>query len=324
MLYKTEVDTSMAASYEHVSSLFPATQMLLESNFAEQLQAWVAQCHEQQDYVMFAVDDVLFCDHLDLSKVMEIMEMDPTIYCFHAKLHPAISYCHPAKKSSVVPRTFQRVIGTRLLLYDRSGCTLDWNYPWDLCCTTYRSKDVYACLEQLSKEGKGGEREGIGLTHPNLLESEGARLMSRDEQQQQQQQQQQLLQGATKCCCPDSCVMVVVTINRVQSIFQNPVYSLSDGGKEKEKEMETEGTDERKGMEGAEGAEGTEGTEENLEEKGDVDAIETMFVANREIELDDNQYHQETFNSVHVGNWYVRSSDGREENDVNTICHLPT
>ena len=156
----------MAASYEHVSSLFPATQMLLESNFAEQLQAWVAQCHEQQDYVMFAVDDVLFCDHLDLSKVMEIMEMDPTIYCFHAKLHPAVSYCHPAKKNSVVPRTFQRVIGTRLLLYDRSGCTLDWNYPWDLCCTTYRSKDVYACLEQLSKEGKGGEREGIGLTHP--------------------------------------------------------------------------------------------------------------------------------------------------------------
>ena len=156
VLYKVDDkdDSTMASSYEYVGTLFPQVHMLRETNFATQLQEFVAAT--QQDYLMFAVDDILFYNHIELSEPIRALKSSSDIFAFHTKLHPNVSYCHPADQDSIVPRTFQRIVGTSVLVYDRthSGCTMDWNYPWDLCCTMYRLEDVRRVLLALKEEGK--------------------------------------------------------------------------------------------------------------------------------------------------------------------------
>ena len=273
----------MALSYSYIDQLFPHVTLIREHNFAQQLEQSVMQAHAQHEAIMFAVDDVLFFRHVELSTVLCTLRHEPNIYAFHSKLHPNISYCHPATQSSAAPRTFQRVRGTQLLIYDRrtSGCTMDWNYPWDLCCSLYRSMDVVQMLAAMKDQDGtgGGNGDGKGLTHPNLLEVEGARLLSSSSTESTR-----LLHGATQCCCFDFCSMVVVTINRVQSIYTNPIYNREEN-------------------------------EDNEKDKcscGDVALIEQQFVSNRLMQLSDKHYQRGTYDSVHVGDWVLEPEPSQE------------
>ena len=253
VLYKTAPNSSMACSYNYIRDMFPTVNMMLEKNFTQQLETFVQTSHAQNNSIMFAVDDVFFFNRIELSTVLHAFRSDPTIYAFHSKLHPNISYCHPADKQSIPPRTFQRVVGTDVLVYDRlhSGCTSDWNYPWDLCCTMYRSIDVVTMLAAMKKTKRGM----LGLTHPNLFESEGARLMSSSSPESST-----LMHGATKCCCLNSIAMVVVTINRVQSIYTNPIYTNNRDSEKKDSEQ------------------------------GDVEFIEECFSQDRQMKLNERYY----------------------------------
>ena len=160
-------------------------------------------------------------------------------------------------------------------------------------------------------EGNGNEK-GKGLTHPNLLEAEGARLLSPSFGQSQS-----LLRSSTKCCCLASPCMSVITINRVQSIYDNPIYRKEKKKKEKNNkevnDKEEENQNQRDRNDANEETETTKHEEptkhkeqENQTEDGDTKVIEAEFVRDRSLELNDIYYCKQSFASVHVGDWKLK------------------
>ena len=145
-------------------------------------------------------------------------------------------------------------------------------------------------------EGNGNEK-GRGLTHPNLLEAEGARLLSPSFGQSQS-----LLRSSTKCCCLASPCMSVITINRVQSIYDNPIYrkekrkeqknkKVNDKKEENQNQRDRNDANEETETEPTKHEEPTKQKEqENQTEDGDTRVIEAEFVRDRTIELNDIYY----------------------------------
>ena len=259
--------------YRSVTSMFPDVRMTREANFREHLLESVNRAKRDSAYILFAVDDVLFYDNFDLSTATDVLENDPTTFAFHLKLHPDVVSCHTVGASVRVPsftashsasRSFvhepglqaaeakNERCGTTLeggnvattssgcLRFVRSEGSLDWDYPWDLCCSLYRPKDASTIIAAIV------ERHGFsGLDHPNRLEANGAALIRQLESQQakktglavdpsrpQEQSVLNMISMRPRCACPLVSVMSVVTVNRVQSIFKNPVYDFTGGSSE--------------------------------------------------------------------------------------------
>ena len=106
-----------------------------------------------------------------------------------------------------------RTAGSELAWFKGSEGSHDWDYPFDLCGTLYRKKTVERVLSEIEKtDGPAG------LSHPNKLETLGNKALAR-----LSEAGAPLLQLARGCL--QRRAMVVVTINRVQSVFCNRVFS---------------------------------------------------------------------------------------------------
>jgi hypothetical protein len=262
-----------AASYARVAREFPQVTFVKEKgreDFAAQLHLWLDRAC---DTVMFAVDDIVVYRALPLGEAVAVLREDPLVATFHFKLSPGIVYCHTADALLKVPpmtryrsgaaETGRRAAGgtvggegtelspspprSSVLLFDPQEGSHDWCYPWDMCCSLYRRGDAAAILALIDATMGPGH-----YGHPNTLEANGhkalLRLRALPQQTQQTQQTQQGLQaklvtaiavpefsGRPQCACMDRPVLSVVTINRVQSLFCNPVYApvytpAMDGG----------------------------------------------------------------------------------------------
>lgn len=156
--------------------------------------------------VLLTVDDALWFDDVDLRAAVELLETDRSVYAVHAKLCPRVEYAHPNNKFMRLPPF--RKAGKELLVFERSKGEYDWNYPWELSGSLYRLESVLEVLEAVRKHFGAG-----AVDHPNHLEGYGVRLAK-----------QERLMCPKFCACMDRPVMAVVTVNRVQPLFENPVY----------------------------------------------------------------------------------------------------
>lgn len=179
--------------------------------------------------LLFTVDDALWFTDFQAGTAVHILQSDPSVYAIHAKLCPRIEYAHPNDKFMRLPRFVafvesadKRVLAQsgpvepNFLLYDLSQGEYDWNYPWELSASIYRIEDVREMLMSI-KEHFGQ----AGIDHPNTLEGYGVRLFK--------QQRVKAAAQSAKCACSSYPVVAVVTINRVQTLFENPVYCHGDG-----------------------------------------------------------------------------------------------
>lgn len=141
------------------------------------------------------------------------------LLAFQLKMSPHVAWSHPAAAPYVpcvaLETTLPRCAPPSLELFRndlddeskdvvlvwnrREGC-FDWDYGWDLCCSLYRGRDFNFVLEQLSRDAKG---------HPNRLEAQGA-LAVRD------------MPPASACFARP--VLAVLAVNRVQDVYQAPIY----------------------------------------------------------------------------------------------------
>ena len=212
-------------------------------------------------FVLFGVDDALFFADFDLGLAAHFMRHRPSHWGFHLKLHPGICWCHPADKRATVPSLqslrFPVAAGELqargapdapvqqysepVLCFDVGGGgsgndvrgTHDWAYPWELCGTVYRQADAQAMLAALAAQAtaatalatsvRGTATAADPLSHPNLLEASGAKLL----QGGTTADAVALRRRARVCGCPSRPVMTVVTVNRVQDIFQNRVWPIN-------------------------------------------------------------------------------------------------
>ena len=176
--------------------------------------------------VLLTVDDALWFQDFDATAAMELLREDGRIYSVHAKLCPRIEYAHPNNKFMRVPPFYSKQPAlpfqkeksdgstSELLIFDRSKGEYDWNYPWELSASFYRLDSVEEVLQKIRAEFGASAAD-----HPNHLEGYGVRLLK--------QQKLRTANSATHCACSDHPVVAVVTINRVQNLFENPVYDTN-------------------------------------------------------------------------------------------------
>lgn len=104
------------------------------------------------------------------------------------------------------------------LKFRRSETELDWNYPFDFCGAIYRLqtvKEVIAKITPLDKIGR-----------PNTFEFEGNKAIKFN----------MLARSQPYSLALNWPVMTVVTVNKVQDIYDTPVYRLPGLEPEESKE----------------------------------------------------------------------------------------
>ncbi|KAF2073585.1 hypothetical protein CYY_005102 [Polysphondylium violaceum] len=199
-----------------------------EENFTQELQVYAIQ-QNPYHYIMFAVDDIIYYNDFNLGVYAKELENNPDCLGFYLKMNSYITYCHTCDESISVP--IDRVVITTnandinnnsnnksngIMKWDRSkpDCKRDWNYPFDLCSTIYKTEQVDLILKNIIKY------YGIktGISHPNRLEFNGNRVII----------QKQSYIHLPYCLSPTEPIMSVVTINRVQDVNDNPFYTAND------------------------------------------------------------------------------------------------
>ena len=138
---------------------------------------------------MFCVDDVVFHTPFDLRLAAGFLEAEEDrALGFTLKLWPGACYCHPRQALSSVPPLFRShawpstaVVSWGLSCLGcreqpgfgpSSGGTLDWDYPWDLCCTMYRAAEA-----ELVFRGCRDDFGEAAVANPNSFEEHGNRWL---------------------------------------------------------------------------------------------------------------------------------------------------
>jgi hypothetical protein len=152
----------------------------------------------------------VFHGAFDAGAASEALGRHPALVAYHWKLHPGVTFNHPASAHCKLPTLYLMPPVPRGACPTHgadgadpaSGCptasavchcgpggtpggapttpgslvfrvgdgTLDWDYPWDLCGSVYRAGDVQAVLSELERVNPGAVR------HPNRLEEGGQAL----------------------------------------------------------------------------------------------------------------------------------------------------
>eukprot|EP01113_Clastostelium_recurvatum_P006299 TRINITY_DN12853_c0_g1_i1.p1 TRINITY_DN12853_c0_g1~~TRINITY_DN12853_c0_g1_i1.p1 ORF type:complete len:663 (-),score=90.88 TRINITY_DN12853_c0_g1_i1:379-2367(-) len=196
-------------SYRQLQKDYPKVRFVSESSLGHQLVELVRA--NQTEFTMFGVDDVIFFREFNVSSAMEVLRTREDIAAYHIKLHPGVTYSHPADAHMTVPTLAPVVLPDPCepcMSWTREGATHDWAYPWELCASVYRTQDVALMLDAIVTQH--GIAEGLG--HPNRLEASGHQLHSR------------IFQDRPMCACPRDPVACAITVNRVQSVISNRIY----------------------------------------------------------------------------------------------------
>eukprot|EP00438_Fugacium_kawagutii_P023032 Skav229909 [mRNA] locus=scaffold2151:514090:515223:- [translate_table: standard] len=193
-----------------------------ENTLGKLIDSTLARIRGKIATVLLTVDDALWFKDFNAAAAMRLLSnAKHRVYAVHAKLCPRVEYAHPNNKFMRVP-PFQSPChtnedsATEFLIFERERGEYDWNYPWELSASLYRLESVEEVLK--------GIRSEFGFDaadHPNHLEGYGVRLLK--------QQKLTTANASPYCACPSDPVVAVVTINRVQSLFENPIYAQSDG-----------------------------------------------------------------------------------------------
>lgn len=234
VLYKASQPT-FAESYFVVESLFQRRlypsfapvewhwmEETDETSLGKLLDSMLARVREKTATVLLTVDDALWFNDFNAAAAMQLLKSDNRIYSVHAKLCPRIEYAHPNDKFMRVPpfslhQSTSKEEGSSspdLLIFEREKGEYDWNYPWELSASLYRLESVEEVIQAIRSEFGSG-----AVDHPNHLEGYGVRLLK--------QQKLPSAKSSKYCACVTDPVVKVVTVNRVQSLFDNPVYSQS-------------------------------------------------------------------------------------------------
>uniref|UniRef100_A0A0G4FS62 Glycosyltransferase 2-like domain-containing protein n=1 Tax=Chromera velia CCMP2878 TaxID=1169474 RepID=A0A0G4FS62_9ALVE len=184
---------------------------------------------EEEDFVLFAVDDCLFYSDLRLEQSCQILSERPEVFSVQFRLNPRVTYSHPRSRFGYRPMLYPLQMDkpsssketTPFLLYDRSKTSFaDWSMAFDLSCSLYRRNET-AYLIQTLRKTKGESAVG----HPNSLEaSANVWIFNETPKGRGEGADSDSPWEKTINACPSSPVCSVLTINRVQEVYKNPVF----------------------------------------------------------------------------------------------------
>ena len=94
------------------------------------------------------------------------------------------------------------------LKFRRSETEFDWNYPFDFCGSIYRLTQVFQVLDKIEPENK--------ILKPNTFEFSGNKAIKFN----------MLAKSHPYSLCLNWPVTTVITVNKVQDIYNTPVYEF--------------------------------------------------------------------------------------------------
>jgi len=145
----------------------------------------------------------------------------PFVRAFLSRLHPGIAWCQTQNKPSPRPPNLFQYYRMRTTTQSSSEFCLyplhralssgsDWSYLWDLSGGLYKLSTVQKVLRRIKSEYPRS------LSHPNLLEVAGNRALADDKDCDD-------ITNKTIVAIPAKPFLVVMAINRVQSVFRAPL-----------------------------------------------------------------------------------------------------
>lgn len=113
-------------------------------------------------YLMFGVDDEIY--YRQLEHFEEIKLVLNKCFSYSLRLAPNITFCQPANNPNKLPKLVRVQGAENTLLFNRTEGWGDWDYPFNLTSTLYKTQDVLTVLSN------------IEFNNPNELEANGAML----------------------------------------------------------------------------------------------------------------------------------------------------
>lgn len=110
-------------------------------------------------YVIFAVDDIVVKDHVDLSTCIEHLEREQA-YGFYLRLGEHLDFCYTMNKAQHIPEL--KAVSDEVRSWTFAASELDWAYPNTVDMTLYRKADIEPAFRS------------IDFTSPNTLEGRWA------------------------------------------------------------------------------------------------------------------------------------------------------
>jgi len=200
VIYRASGDQYKDA-YVLVGNCFPRVRLVMQGeNPREDFKPLTidAVFNTPSRYVIFAVDDIVMTDDVDLSKCIMLLE-NTDAYGFYLRMGGNLNYCYTMNQPQKVPG-LSWVTGD-VLAWTFSRSELDWAYPNTVDMTVYRKGDIEPFFRNLDYKG------------PNTLE------------------------GNWSCCagpimnrhglCFNNSKMVNLPLNRVQNEWHNRSMEIS-------------------------------------------------------------------------------------------------
>ena len=244
VLYRCS-DAPHARAYRELQRRHPHVALEAESalmpsvgdgggGFSSQLRALVA-ARPHCRFVLFCVDDALFFAPFSLSSAAALMDARSAVLAVQLALHPGLRFHQPTASALSLPAWVERLdhatLPWRLFEHTAGAGSHDFRYPFSLTASLYRRTDVEAILDGLHERA-------LPCHAPNLLEAAGAALIATDAAvpallrpylpPPSPSSASSLSLRRPLCACPDGPVCAVLTVNRVQHIYRNPVCSTEE------------------------------------------------------------------------------------------------
>ena len=156
---------------------------------------------------------------------------------------------------ALVPK-FTKVEESKFLKYDRTETELDWNYPFDFCGSLYELEIVVKVMESIEDQLK--------IRKPNTFEFAGNLAIKK----------KGIAKERPYCLCMNEAVLTVITVNKVQEVYDTPIYDFK-----KDEE------------------------EESKSEEEDVLEIMNGYMKEGKTLDIEGYYSRQQFNSVHIGDF---------------------
>ncbi len=136
--------------YQVVADAFPQVKFLAQGeNPKEDFKPLTLQAtfESPSDYVIFAVDDIVVKDHIDLSECIKMLEINQA-YGFYLRMGEHLDFCYTMNQSQQVPPL--TAIKKDVMAWTFAAGEHDWGYPNTVDMTLYRKADIEQAFRSLN------------------------------------------------------------------------------------------------------------------------------------------------------------------------------
>lgn len=141
-------DTAFEDAYGKVRTDFPHVDFYCQQNPPYDFKPLTLNCTNKNcnNYILFAVDDVVVKDQVDVNDCINQMEKHDA-YGFFLRLGKNLNYCYATFSDQQLPQFI--VDDINLCVWNFAEGEWDWAYPHSLDMTLYRKADLIGLLDQL-------------------------------------------------------------------------------------------------------------------------------------------------------------------------------